>query len=58
MRGFNLEYDGENALGFEAGFRWMIWKGINFRIGGIAIAAKGKDLKINPAPGISYTFKF
>jgi len=58
MRGLNRYYEGKNALGLEAGFRWMIWKGINFRIGGIALAAKGKDVKINPTPGISYTFKF
>lgn len=58
LRGINLEYNKENALGVEAGFRWMIWKGINFRIGGIALVAKGHDVKINPTPGISYSFFF
>lgn len=56
LRGINLDYKNENALGLEAGFRWMVWKGLNLRIGGIAIAAKGQDLKINPTPGISYSF--
>ena len=42
----------------ESGFRWMIWKGLNFRIGAIAVAAEGQDLKINPTPGISYSFNF
>ncbi len=56
LRGINLDYKDENALGVEAGFRWMIWKGLNVRIGAIALAAKGHDVKINPTPGISYSF--
>ena len=58
LRGLNRDYEDKNALGVEAGFRWMIWKGLNFRIGAIAIAAKGQSLQINPTPGISYSFKF
>ncbi|WP_428660347.1 hypothetical protein [Runella sp.] len=56
LRGINLEYNKENALGLEAGFRWMVWKGLNVRIGGIALVAKGHDVRINPTPGISYSF--
>lgn len=58
LRGLNRDYDGKNAVAAEAGFRWMIWKGFNCRIGVIALAAKGESLKINPTPGISYSFKF
>ena len=58
LRGLNRDYEDKNALGVEAGFRWMIWKGLNFRIGAIAVAAKGQSLQINPTPGISYSFKF
>ena len=58
LRGINLDYKDQNALGMEAGFRWMVWKGLNLRIGGIAVASKGHDLKINPTPGISYSFFF
>jgi hypothetical protein len=58
LRGLTRDYEDNNALGVEAGFRWMIWKGLNFRIGAIAIASKGQSLQINPAPGISYSFKF
>jgi hypothetical protein len=58
LRGFNRDYEDKNALGVEGGFRWMIWKGLNFRIGAIAVAAKGETLKINPTPGISYSFFF
>ncbi len=57
MRGLNKEYEDKNAFSVEAGFRWMIWKGFNLRIGAIAVAASGQDLKINPAGGISYSFK-
>jgi hypothetical protein len=58
IRGLTRDYKDKNAFAAEAGFRWMIWKGVNVRIGAIAVAAKGKDVKINPTPGISYSFKF
>jgi len=58
LRGLNREYDGKNAVAMEAGFRWMAWKGLNLRIGAIGVAAKGQTLKINPTPGISYSFFF
>lgn len=57
LRGLNRNYEQKNSLGMEAGFRWMVWKGLNLRIGAIAVAAKGESLKINPTPGISYSFK-
>lgn len=56
LRGLSRDYDGMNAVGVEAGFRWMVWKGLNFRIGVIGVAAPGKTLRINPTPGISYSF--
>lgn len=55
LRGFNRDYDQKNAVGVEAGFRWMVWKGLNLRIGGIMVAAPGESVKINPTPGISYS---
>ena len=58
LRGLTRNYKDKNAVAVEAGFRWMIWKGFNFRIGAIALAASGEDVKINPTPGISYSFKF
>ena len=58
LRGLSRDYEGENAFAAEMGFRWMVWKGINLRLGVIALTAKGKDLKINPTPGISYSFRF
>jgi hypothetical protein len=56
LRGLSRDYDGKNALGVEAGFRWMVWKGLNLRLGAIAVATSGESLKFNPTPGISYSF--
>lgn len=58
LRGLTRDYKNKNAFAAEAGFRWMAWKGLNVRIGAIALAAKDKEIKINPTPGISYPFKF
>ena len=58
LRGFSRDYEGKNALGIEAGFRWIVWKGLNLRIGAIAVAAPGESVKINPTPGISYSLFF
>jgi hypothetical protein len=32
--------------------------GINVRIGAIAVASKSQSMKVNPTPGISYSFFF
>jgi hypothetical protein len=58
LRGLNLDYKNKNAVAMETGFRWMIWKGLNARIGAIGVAAKGHNVKINPAGGISYSIFF
>jgi hypothetical protein len=58
LRGLSRAYKYDNAVGVEVGFRWYIWKGLNLRIGVIALAAEGKEVKINPTPSISYSFKF
>lgn len=55
LRGLNLDYKNQTALGIETGFRWMAWKGLNLRIGGIAIFANGQKPRFNPTPGISYS---
>ena len=58
LRGLTRDYENKNGVALEAGFRWMIWKGLNFRIGAIGLAAPGESIKINPTPGLSYSFKF
>ena len=58
LRGLNLDYKDENAFGLELGFRWMIWKGLQVRVGGMALASTGHRLHINPTSGVSYSFFF
>ncbi len=58
LRGLTRDYKNTNALGWETGFRWYVWKGLNLRIGVIALTASQKDVKINPTPAISYSIKF
>lgn len=55
LRGLNRDYKKTNALGFETGFRWYAYKGLNFRLGIIALVAKEKEAKFNPTPSISYS---
>jgi len=42
----------------ESGYRWFIWRGLNFRLGVIGLYAQGESAKLNPTPGISYSFFF
>ncbi|GAB2575956.1 hypothetical protein [Spirosoma areae] len=56
VRGLNRDYEAKNGVMGEAGFRWMVWKGLNLRLGAAVLAAPGETLKLNPTPGISYSF--
>lgn len=56
--GTSRDYKDKNAGIAELGFRWMVYKGLNLRLGVAALAADGKNTKINPTPGISYSFFF
>lgn len=58
LRGLDRDYKDVNAAMLDAGFRWMIWQGLNLRIGVAAVVAPDRSLKINPTPGISYSFFF
>jgi hypothetical protein len=57
-RGLTREYREQHAGMAEAGFRWMLIGGLNLRLGVTALAAEGKPVRINPTPGISYSFFF
>jgi len=57
-RGLTRDYENKNAAIGEVGYRWMVWKGLNLRIGVAALTAKGESWKVNPTPGISYSFFF
>lgn len=56
LRGLSRDYKDENAFITEVGFRWMIWKGLNFRIGAAMLVVEGHAPKFNPTPGIGYAF--
>ena len=58
LRGLTRDYNDKNAFAVEAGFRWYVWKGLNFRLGVTALTSEGKEVKINPTPSISYSIKF
>ncbi|GAB4402521.1 MAG: hypothetical protein OHK0039_00650 [Bacteroidia bacterium] len=58
LRGLNRDYRGLNALATEVGFRAMIWKGLQARIGVVALAAPDRPLRINPTPSLNYSFFF
>jgi hypothetical protein len=57
-KGLSSEYQDKVAGIGEVGFRWMFYKGFNLRLGIAALAAKAQTLKVNPTPGISYSFSF
>jgi hypothetical protein len=54
LRGFDAEWS--SAFMPEAGFRWAAWKGIDLRLGAAALFAPGKPVRVNPTPGISWSF--
>lgn len=57
-KGINGDYKDKDAFINEFGFRWMAWKGLNLRLGVATLLAKGESVKVNPTPGISYSFFF
>lgn len=56
LRGFDRAYRNDNAAMLETGFRWMIWKGLNVRIGAAVLLSPDHPTYLNPTPGISYSF--
>jgi hypothetical protein len=57
-KGNSREYKNKDAGIAEVGFRWMIYNGLNLRIGVAALAVNDKEIQINPTPDISYAFFF
>lgn len=54
--GTSRDYKDKSAVIGEVGFRYFVWKGLNFRLGIAALSAQDHEVKINPTPGISYSF--
>lgn len=57
-KGINGDYKDKDAAIAEVGFRWMVWNGLNLRLGVAALSAPGESVKVNPTPGVSYSFFF
>ena len=53
MRGLNL--DRGNAALIDVGYRWMVWRGLNVRLGVAMLLEREHDVKINPTPGIGWS---
>jgi hypothetical protein len=56
LRGLNLGRG--NAALLETGYRWMVWRGLNLRIGVAVLLERGRDVKVNPTPGIGWSQAF
>ncbi len=54
VRGLDYEYRGKNGVMGEMGFRWVVWKGLQLRLGAAVLKAPGTRWQFNPTPGISY----
>lgn len=58
LKGLNRDYKIVNAFSTDIGYRAMIWKGLQARLGVIAVFAKNRSVKVNPSPSINYSFFF
>jgi hypothetical protein len=56
VRGLDRDWKGHNGLLSEAGFRWMVWKGLNIRLGVAVLTGANHETKVNPTPGVGWAF--
>jgi len=54
MRGLNNGW--KNGYFTELGYRWFVWRGLNLRLGGAYLFSEDHDPKLNPTPGIGWSF--
>ncbi len=54
----NPKFAGKNGFIAETGVRWMATEAINLRLGIAFLTLQNEPLKINPTPGISYSWFF
>jgi hypothetical protein len=57
VRGISKSYKGQNGVMIETGSRFMIDDHFNFRLGAALLKAKDHKWKLNPTPGLSYSFR-
>jgi hypothetical protein len=55
VRGLDQEWKGQSGTLSELGFRWVVLRGLNLRLGVALLAGPGRSIKVNPTPGISYS---
>ena len=53
LRGLNLDHG--NAALIDVGYRWMVYRGINVRLGAAVLLERHHDVKLNPTPGIGWS---
>jgi hypothetical protein len=56
LRGFNHGHG--NAALADVGYRWMVWRGLNLRIGVAVMLERDHAVKVNPTPGIGWSQSF
>lgn len=47
-----------HAFMAEAGYRWMVWEGLNLRLGVAVLLEPEHEVKVNPTPGIGWSYAF
>jgi hypothetical protein len=55
VRGLDREWKSKNGILSEVGFKWVVWKGLDVRLGVALLSGEGGKVKVNPTPGISYS---
>ena len=53
LRGLDLDHG--NAALLDVGYRWMVWRGLNVRLGVAMLLERHQDVKINPTPGLGWS---
>lgn len=56
LRGLN--HGRGNAGLADLGYRWMVWRGLNVRLGVAVLVERGHATKVNPTPGIGWSHSF
>jgi hypothetical protein len=56
LYGLTREWTGSTGMMLEAGFRWMPWRGLNVRLGVDVLLSPNQAIKVNPNPGVSWSF--
>lgn len=53
-----LHHGRGNGAMAEGGYRWMVWRGLNVRLGAAVLLEPGQVVRVNPTPGIGWSHSF